>query len=369
MRIPSTYPNYLLNCSFRPVETKEDKKPRDFKKDGKGGDRGGRGGGNGRGEGGRGGGRGHWVMPTGQAFFTGNAKSTLAAKATVGLTIPGGNSLASPIAAVKSEPSTGTNGAPRIPRPNEVIDPIIDEVVPLKNKKGKGTSVSSNSSASSQYYQDDSDDSDASRDNDGKRKKDREAEDADEAFLYEEEGNGPMNPTGIEGLEVWPPKKYDPTAPLSLPFGPKTATMRRLLANAPVLADPSDPMALINEENQSLFLIQLPNDLHMESLTRSVEQDENNGFPPSSTTTASNSSSSAPILGPDRKLGRLQLYKSGKVKLVTENGNSYDVSTLSLSLSLSLSRLTYPLYSHSIGQSWYCRMFHAMLNDSGSSTT
>jgi hypothetical protein len=247
-------------------------------------------------------------MPQGQAFFTGNAKSTLAAKAAMpAITIPVGPSSSSTAAGSSSSGTSGIKSeAPRIARPNEVIDPTEE------------TKVTMTSSSANAGY--DSDDSDVSRDEEGKRRCDREAEAAEEAFLYEQQDGS--------ALEVWPPQKYDSTAPLSLPFGPKTVALRRLLANAPILANPNDATALLNEESQSLFVVQLPSDLKMESLTRTVNTEDEPQLQSHPNNTQQQKQQEAPILGPDRKLGKLKLYKSGKVKLVTENGNSYDVSCL-----------------------------------------
>lgn len=38
-------------------------------------------------------------------------------------------------------------------------------------------------------------------------------------------------PFDDQGRERWPPTRYDPYSPLSLPFGPRTALTRKLLAS------------------------------------------------------------------------------------------------------------------------------------------
>lgn len=83
----------------------------------------------------------------------------------------------------------------------------------------------------------------------------------------------------------------------------------------------------MNEEQQSLFLLQLPSDLNFDQM-----MNPNNAEVSSSSSSAQESANSAstehqaPKVLPNGKLGKLRLYKSGKVKLVTENGNEYDVN-------------------------------------------
>lgn len=146
-------------------------------------------------------GRGQWVMPTGAAFFTGNASTALAKTVNSTISIP-----------VKAE-TTG-----RIARPNEIIEDILPAVSGDKKPLPKGASeidlTDNNSNKDFEPYvpmEPEDIDSDASM---------QEGDD-------DVDNNGVL---GVEGLEVWPPKKYDPYAPLSLPFGPKTATMRKILA-------------------------------------------------------------------------------------------------------------------------------------------
>lgn len=141
-------------------------------------------------------------MPTGAAFFTGNASSALATKVN-------NSSLVIP---TKTEHSAG-----RIARPNEIIDEVITVKSSLTAEKKSNLNRSNQSDAGSNEgdsltpyvpMQVEESDSDASVHEDGEE----------------------HTTLGLEGLEMWPPKKYDATAPLSLPFGPKTATMRKLLA-------------------------------------------------------------------------------------------------------------------------------------------
>lgn len=101
-----------------------------------------------------------------------------------------------------------------------------------------------------------------------------------------------MAPVSSQLPEVWPPQKYNALDPLSLPFGPKTAQLRKILAQEAILAPPDDLEALDYEERTSLFLLQMPSDLK----------------------TVANG-----------KLGKLQLLRSGKVRLVTNDGKSFDV--------------------------------------------
>lgn len=189
-----------MSSSSQGKSKDQGKDRRGRKDDNRDGGRGGRGGGRGFG-----GGRGQWVMPTGAAFFTGNASTALASKVNSGITIP-----------VKAE----TSG--RIARPNE----IIDDVISVKT----GTSVEKKSNLNRVNNQDAEvisigDDSAAPF----VPMQVEEDTDSDASVHEDEEDNNTHN-LGVEGLEVWPPKHYDSTAPLSLPFGPKTATMRKILA-------------------------------------------------------------------------------------------------------------------------------------------
>jgi len=143
-------------------------------------------------------------MPTGVAFFTGNATVQLASNVK-NITLP-----------VKQE-------APRVARPNENIDTF--------------------ETATTTYL-------------DHKTVHEAESSDSDVTVRDEED-----EPFDVNGLEKWPPTRYDSFAPLSLPFGPRTAATRKLLASEGILADPNDADAVAQEEQSSLFVLQMPSDL------------------------------------------------------------------------------------------------------------
>lgn len=102
---------------------------------------------------------------------------------------------------------------------------------------------------------------------------------------------------------------------MQLPLGPSTTALRRLLAAQPILADPSDAEALEREESTSLFLIQMPSDLRFSSILKST-----NSSSSAETNSKKNKISSA-------RLGKMQLLKSGKVRMVTDDGKVYEVSS------------------------------------------
>eukprot|EP01034_Spumella_vulgaris_P026164 gene26164-32699_t len=119
-----------------------------------------------------------------------------------------------------------------------------------------------------------------------------------------------------DGCEIWPPTQYDALAPLSLPLGPKTANMRVMLAAESILADPHDIEALEKEESSSLFLIQMPSDLNFNHILESRRQEGDE-----------RKVSENDVQVKNGRLGKLQLLKSGKVRLVTDCGKSYEVSS------------------------------------------
>ena len=51
--------------------------------------------------------------------------------------------------------------------------------------------------------------------------------------LSDSDEDGQLNKrTDGNGMEVWPPEEFDSRHPFSLPFGPKTATMRQQVESA-----------------------------------------------------------------------------------------------------------------------------------------
>lgn len=166
---------------------------------------------------GRGGGRGsNWVMPSGVSFFTGNAPAQLAAKMNQSITIP-----------VKSEPTEKkSSNLRKIARPNEAIE---DDTALVGGSSSFG------------------------RDFDLPPEPDLEDSDSDKSDADEEKLQ--------RHAETWPPVHFSSLEPLSLPFGPKTPQLRKVLANEPILAPPDDLEALDYEERTTLFLVQMPSDL------------------------------------------------------------------------------------------------------------
>ena len=159
---------------------------------------------------------GTWVMPTGTAFFTGNPRAQLATKVNQSISIP-----------VKSDPEgKKSSSSRRVARPNEEIEDVSPNVMEP-------------SSSSVLPMEPDLVDTDSDR-----------SEVGDDHHLLVKSQH-----------ELWPPRRYSPLEPLSLPFGPKHPLTRRALANEPILAPPDDLEALDFEERTSLFLVQVPSDL------------------------------------------------------------------------------------------------------------
>jgi hypothetical protein len=160
------------------------------------------------------GGRGQWTMPAGTAFFTGNAATQPAPKAKTSFSIP----------VVKAETSSSSA---RIYRPNEAIDELDQPMAAVIAA----------------------------------------ADLPPEPDLVDTDSDNSIDPDGGEGSRVsssslvWPPKRFHSLDPLSLPFGPKTVAMRKILNNEPILASPVNPVAMEEEERTALFLLQMPSDL------------------------------------------------------------------------------------------------------------
>lgn len=135
--------------------------------------------------------------------------------------------------------------------------------------------------------------------------------------------------------EAWPPAEYNPKAPLTLPLGPKTASLRMMLAAEvmcclvssiavlmcvslqPILANPNDTEGLMKEELSSLFLLQMPSDLQFGKILESWKH----------TTGSEAAPSGVQQKLVNGRLGKLQLLGSGRVRLVTESGLTYQVSS------------------------------------------
>jgi hypothetical protein len=133
-------------------------------------------------------------MPVGAGFFTGNAPAALAVKAKTTISLPVKSDSVRPSTSSSAGSAPATN---RVARPNELIE---DELLPQ--------ATTSSSSAIPEYFREDVDDS----------------SDSDATLPDQDDNNG-------GDLENWPPKRYDGLEPLSLPFGPKTPALRRMLAS------------------------------------------------------------------------------------------------------------------------------------------
>ena len=128
--------------------------------------------------------------------------------------------------------------------------------------------------------------------------------------------------------EIWPPQKYDMLEPLSLPLGPITANKRDELERQAIIYHPDDAEAL-EREKSDLFLLQLPSDLCLKSnITNDEVSDDNKDDESKLDIPDDNNLKEAKKvegkIGPC-KLGKLQLTRSGKVFLVTENGKRFEV--------------------------------------------
>eukprot|EP01039_Chlorochromonas_danica_P008713 gene8714-9599_t len=222
------------------------------------------------GAGGRGG-RGQWTMPMGSAFFSGNATAQLLNKSRNIVIGPGSSSSA------KSE----APAAPRVLRPNEDIGLLEEEM-------------------------------DAAQSAALMRSERETLEDSDSDASVE---------AVVPGNELWPPAvpiSYPP-APVQLPLGPPTVALRKQLASQPLLANPEDEAALLAEEASTLLLLQLPAALALPNKSGSrPTPNSSSNHPSHSTQTETNISSGV--------LGKIQLLRSGKARLIARDGQIYEVA-------------------------------------------
>lgn len=143
--------------------------------------------------------------------------------------------------------------------------------------------------------------------------------------------------------EVWPPQhRYTSLAPVTLPLGPKTGTVRRYLQQQPILAHPEDAQSVQNEQENALFLVQLPSDLNLRHLLDSQGSDHTHRNPSASTAmdvdegntahgnqpalAASTTKRAVFRLGDKGHLGKIQLLKSGRVRMLIPTAVQHDGS-------------------------------------------
>eukprot|EP01033_Poteriospumella_lacustris_P010542 gene10542-7497_t len=113
-------------------------------------------------------------------------------------------------------------------------------------------------------------------------------------------------------------------SPVTLPIGPKSGALRRALQQQPILAHPDDAEGLQHEAENALFLVQLPSDLNLRHLVdqqrgaaagaASGAMDVDDGGHGAS----SGGSATRPSfrLGAKGHLGKMQLLKSGRVRML-----------------------------------------------------
>jgi hypothetical protein len=143
--------------------------------------------------------------------------------------------------------------------------------------------------------------------------------------------------------EVWPPqRRYTSLAPVTLPLGPKTGAVRRYLQQQPILAHPEDAQGVQNEQENALFLVQLPSDLNLRHLLDSQGSDHTHRNPSASTAmdvdegntahgnqpalAASTTKRAVFRLGDKGHLGKIQLLKSGRVRMLIPTAEQHDGS-------------------------------------------
>ena len=90
--------------------------------------------------------------------------------------------------------------------------------------------------------------------------------------------------------------------------------MRKLLSSAPILAHPRDYDAIQREENNDLFVLQLPTDLLSNLDGLILRKNDHNNDNGSSDTNNDNGSSSNGIN--KNRIGKLQLMRSGDDSLL-----------------------------------------------------
>lgn len=202
-------------------------------------------------------------------------------------------------------------------RPNEIIaaeDAVSGRVLAPSAKVKADPDAQSTSSAGrgpSPHVKDASDDSDAS---------DADNDSDDERRFLEQSASGVAAVFG----EQWPPRRYQALSPVTLPIGPKSGALRRALQQQPILAHPDDADGLQHEAENALFLVQLPSDLNLRHLVdqqhgaaagaASGPMDVDDGGHGAS----SGGSATRPSfrLGAKGHLGKMQLLKSGRVRML-----------------------------------------------------
>lgn len=140
--------------------------------------------------------------------------------------------------------------------------------------------------------------------------------------------------------EQWPPLSSHShqrnISPITLPLGPKTGNVRRLLQQQPILAHPADEERLRHEQENALFLVQLPSDLNLRHLLDGTQpyattNNSSAAATPSHHSSAmdvddtktqshpsQSSASKRPVfrLGDKGYLGKVQLLKNGRVRFL-----------------------------------------------------
>lgn len=248
-------------------------------------------------------------MPLGPLFFSAGATQNVATAAS--------SAAPRPAALATSSGIPASVRAKVVGRPNEIIaaeDAASGRVLAPSAKVKADPDAQSTSSAGrgpSPHVKDASDDSDASdADNDS---------DDDRRFLEQ----GAPGVAAVFG-EQWPPRRFQALSPVTLPIGPKSGALRRALQQQPILAHPDDADGLQHEAENALFLVQLPSDLNLRHLVdqqrgaaagaASGAMDVDDGGHGAS----SGGSATRPSfrLGAKGHLGKMQLLKSGRVRML-----------------------------------------------------
>lgn len=248
-------------------------------------------------------------MPLGPLFFSAGATQNVATATS--------SAAPRPAALATSSGVPASVRAKVVGRPNEIIaaeDAASGRVLAPSAKVKADPDAQSTSSAGrgpSPHVKDASDDSDASdADNDS---------DDDRRFLEQ----GAPGVAAVFG-EQWPPRRFQALSPVTLPIGPKSGALRRALQQQPILAHPDDAEGLQHEAENALFLVQLPSDLNLRHLVdqqrgaaagaASGAMDVDDGGHGAS----SGGSATRPSfrLGAKGHLGKMQLLKSGRVRML-----------------------------------------------------
>ena len=252
-----------------------------------------------------------WVMPIGQSFFMSQKISITNKKSKIKSNNPNDNNTTNTNGNNNPQQSLQGNGNPMMQQPIAFSGYPLGTRRIIDDYEDGNMNVMNMGSYSFGVYNDDD-----------------ELIDTDTGSDSSDSDDDIEEKTDID--EIWPPQKYDMLEPLSLPLGPTTTSKRDELERQAIIYHPDDAEAL-EREKSDLFLLQLPSDLCLKSNIANGEVNDDNIDDESKLLDIPDDNNLKEAkkvegkIGPS-KLGKLQLTRSGKVFLVTENGKRFEVN-------------------------------------------